>query len=132
MSDTVIVLEAEQDQGPNYVAVVGAGLLAKSGFNSAAIGLVTNALVTDQDRGQPGVPYHVIYMDFPDDQGTFAHTNHYTNTAFNLKDVALWDGPSSPFRLHRMQKLLKRCQRKLTPGQLQEFFGDHHIYQSAI
>jgi isopenicillin-N N-acyltransferase-like protein len=182
MSDTVIVLEAEQDQGPNFVTVVEAGLLAKTGFNSAGIGLVTNALVTDQDRGQPGVPYHVIlrgildaetmsdalgaitgktrasaanyliahregsavnveaapgdfsrvYMDFPDDNGTFAHTNHYTNTAFNLKDVALWDGPSSPFRLHRMQQFLKRGQGKVTPGKLGEFFNDHHNYPSSI
>ncbi len=59
-SETVIVLEAEQAQGPNFVTVVEAGLLAKCGFNSAGIGLVTNALVTDQDLGQPGVPYHVI------------------------------------------------------------------------
>ena len=182
MSDTVIVLEAEQDQGPNFVTVVEAGLLAKCGFNSAGIGLVTNALVTDQDRGQPGVPYHIIlrgildaetmsdalaaitgkarasaanyliahregnainveaapgdfsrvYMDFPDDQGTIAHTNHYTNRAFDLKDVALWDGPTSPFRLNRMQQFLKRGQGKVTPGQLQEFFGDHHNYPGAI
>jgi isopenicillin-N N-acyltransferase-like protein len=59
-SDTVIVLEAEQDEGPNFVTVVEAGLLAKTGFNSAGIGLVTNALVTDQDSGQPAVPYHAV------------------------------------------------------------------------
>lgn len=60
MVDTVIVLEAEQEDGPNFVTVVEAGLLAKTGFNSAGIGLTTNALVSDQDVGAPGVPYHVI------------------------------------------------------------------------
>lgn len=60
MTETVIILEAEQEHGPNFVTVVEAGLLAKAGFNSAGIGLVTNALVSDQDLGDPGVPYHVI------------------------------------------------------------------------
>jgi isopenicillin-N N-acyltransferase-like protein len=58
--ETVVVLEAAQDEGPDFVTVVEAGLLAKTGLNSAGIGLVTNALVTDADRGQPGVPYHVV------------------------------------------------------------------------
>lgn len=57
--DTVVVLEAVQDERPDYVTVVEAGLLAKTGMNSAGIGLVTNALVTEADVGEPGVPYHV-------------------------------------------------------------------------
>jgi isopenicillin-N N-acyltransferase-like protein len=60
MRETVIVLEVEQEEGPNFVTVVEAGLLAKVGFNSAGIGLVTNALVSDQDDGDPGIPFHVI------------------------------------------------------------------------
>ena len=58
-SDTCVVLEVEQDRGPDYVTVVEAGLLAKTGMNSSGIGLVTNALVSDADRGEPGIPYHV-------------------------------------------------------------------------
>ena len=58
--DTVVVLEAKQDDGPDFVTVVEAGLLAKTGMNSSGIGLVTNALVTDLDRGEPGVPYHLV------------------------------------------------------------------------
>ncbi len=58
--DTVVVLEAEQEDGPDFVTVVEAGLLAKSGMNSSGIGLVTNALVTNEDRGEPGLPYHVM------------------------------------------------------------------------
>jgi len=58
-SDTCVVLEVQQDVGPDFVTVVEAGLLAKTGMNSSGIGLVTNALVSEADRGEPGIPYHV-------------------------------------------------------------------------
>ncbi len=58
--DTVVVLEVTQDRGPDFVTVVEAGLLAKTGMNSSGIGLATNALVTDHDLGEPGVPYHAV------------------------------------------------------------------------
>lgn len=64
--DTVVVLEAEQDEGPNFVSVVEAGLLAKTGMNSSGIGVATNALVTEDDRGEPGIPYHVLLRAFMD------------------------------------------------------------------
>ena len=64
--DTVVVLEAQQDDRPNFVSVVEAGLLAKTGMNSSGLGVTTNALVTDEDRGVPGVPYHVILRAFMD------------------------------------------------------------------
>jgi isopenicillin-N N-acyltransferase-like protein len=59
-SETAVVLECAPDDGPAFVTVVEAGLLAKTGFNAAGIGVVTNALVCDQDLGVPGVPYHVL------------------------------------------------------------------------
>ena len=58
--DTVVVLQAQPSQGPAYVTVVEAGLLAKSGMNAEGIGLVTNSIITDLDAGEPGVPYHVV------------------------------------------------------------------------
>ena len=58
--DTVVVLEVERSDGPSFVSVVEAGMLAKTGLNSAGVGLVTNALVTNDDVGEPGVPYHVV------------------------------------------------------------------------
>ena len=64
--DTVVVLEVEQDEGPNFVSIVEAGLLAKTGMNSSGLGVVTNALVTQDDRGEPGVPYHVLLRAFMD------------------------------------------------------------------
>ena len=59
-SDTMIIMEVERETLPNFVTVVEAGLLAKAGFNSAGIGLVTNGLITDLDRGDLGVPYHAM------------------------------------------------------------------------
>jgi isopenicillin-N N-acyltransferase like protein len=59
-AQTLVVLEARQDDGPDFVTVVEAGLLAKTGMNAAGLGLVTNALVTDADAGLPGLPYHVL------------------------------------------------------------------------
>jgi len=60
VAETVIVLEVESDNRPNFVTVVEAGLLAKMGMNAAGIGLVTNALNCDLEKGKPGVPYHAI------------------------------------------------------------------------
>ena len=57
---SVIILEVAPDQGPNFVTVVEAGLLAKMGMNASGIGLVTNAMSTDLDQGQSGVPFHII------------------------------------------------------------------------
>ena len=54
------MLEVRQDDGPDFVTVVEAGLLAKAGMNAAGLGLATNALVTDADVGDPGLPYHVL------------------------------------------------------------------------
>lgn len=58
--DTTIILEVEQHDAPNYVTVVEAGLLAKAGMNDCGLGIVTNTLVSDLDRGEPSVPYHVV------------------------------------------------------------------------
>ncbi len=59
-AQTLVVLEARPDDGPAFVTVVEAGLLAKAGLNAAGLGLVTNALVTDADLGASALPYHVL------------------------------------------------------------------------
>lgn len=64
--DTVVVLEAEPDEGPAYVTVVEAGLLAKFGVNSARLAVMTNALACDEDLGEPGIPYHVLLRSLLD------------------------------------------------------------------
>lgn len=58
--DTVVRLESAPDDGPAFVTVVEAGLLCKFGMNSAGLGLGCNALVSSLDRGEPGVPFHVM------------------------------------------------------------------------
>lgn len=58
--DTAVILECEPDDGPRFVTAVEAGLLAKTGFNQHGLGVVTNALASDRDLGEPGVPYHVL------------------------------------------------------------------------
>ena len=58
--DTTVVLEVDPASGPRFVTVVEAGLLAKTGLNSAGLGVCTNALVSAGDVGAPGVPYHVL------------------------------------------------------------------------
>ena len=56
---TLVCIGAEQENAPDYLTVVEAGLLAKAGMNDAGIGVVTTALVSSADRGAPGLPYHV-------------------------------------------------------------------------
>ena len=59
-ADNCVLLEVRQDGAPDFVTVVEAGLLAKTGMNSSGLGLCTNALVSGADRGEPGIPYHVV------------------------------------------------------------------------
>jgi isopenicillin-N N-acyltransferase-like protein len=64
--ETVVVLEVEQDEAPNFVSVVEAGLLAKTGLNEHGLGVCTTALVTTLDLGEPAIPYHVLLRAFMD------------------------------------------------------------------
>jgi isopenicillin-N N-acyltransferase like protein len=57
--ETTVVVEAQPDDGPAYLTVVEAGLLAKIGLNEHGVGVMANALACYDDRGQPGVPFHV-------------------------------------------------------------------------
>jgi isopenicillin-N N-acyltransferase-like protein len=56
---TAVIVEARPDDGPACIAIMEAGLLAKMGLSAAGIGLTTNTIISDLDRGEPGVPYHV-------------------------------------------------------------------------
>lgn len=56
----VVLLSVEQDDGPNYITLLEAGLLGKMGMNEAGVTLTTNALVTERDLGDVGLPFHVI------------------------------------------------------------------------
>jgi len=58
--DTVVLVHARRDDGPDYVTIVEAGLLAKTGVNNAGVASCTNTLVSFLDDGAVGVPYHVL------------------------------------------------------------------------
>jgi isopenicillin-N N-acyltransferase-like protein len=58
--DTVVVLACAPAGRPPFITLVEAGLLAKCGLNEAGVGVVTNALESSRDRGEPGVPFHAI------------------------------------------------------------------------
>lgn len=95
MRDTLIVLHAQQDAGPDYVTVVEAGLLAKMGYNAAGIGVAANALISDQDRGEPGVPFHVVLRGLLDAETmtqALAAINRQTRAASANYLVAHRDG----------------------------------------
>ena len=60
-AETGVVLRIRNDEGPDILTFTEAGGLARSGLNSAGIGLTANALECDRDyqRG-PGVPLPFI------------------------------------------------------------------------
>lgn len=64
--ETLVVLESAPTDGLRFASVVEAGLLAKTGLNEAGLGVCTNALVSNLDRGEPGIPYHVMLRAFMD------------------------------------------------------------------
>jgi isopenicillin-N N-acyltransferase-like protein len=58
--ETVVVLACAPHDRPGFVSIVEAGMLAKCGMNETGIGVATNALQSSRDRGEPGVPFHVV------------------------------------------------------------------------
>lgn len=64
----VIVLEVDRPDGPNYVTVVEAGLLAKTSLNQSGIALALNTLVSSLDGGTIGIPFHFLIRDLVDSE----------------------------------------------------------------
>lgn len=58
--ETTILVEIEQPPRPAFLMLAEAGLVGKLGFNSAGVGVAANTLVSDLDRGEPAVPFHVV------------------------------------------------------------------------
>lgn len=69
--DSVILLEVEREDGPNYVTIVEAGLLTKTVMNEHGIGMAVNTLVTSADGSAPGVPFHVLLRALADCERVF-------------------------------------------------------------
>lgn len=58
--ETVIVLQAEQDEAPNFVMLVEAGMVGRDGFNDTGIAVCGNLLRSTLDGSKPGVPVPFI------------------------------------------------------------------------
>ncbi|MFB4283089.1 MULTISPECIES: C45 family autoproteolytic acyltransferase/hydolase [unclassified Nonomuraea] len=54
------LLATRDTEGFAVLTLAEAGMLAKSGLNSAGLGVCANLLVSDRDTGGPGVPYHYL------------------------------------------------------------------------
>jgi isopenicillin-N N-acyltransferase like protein len=55
-----LVLATRDERGHEIVSLAEAGMLAKSGLNSAGVGVCVNLLHSDHDGIPGGVPYHVL------------------------------------------------------------------------
>ncbi|HWH01372.1 MAG TPA: C45 family peptidase [Pilimelia sp.] len=63
--DTTLLLATRDERGHAVLALTEAGMLAKTGLNSAGLGVCVNLLTCDRDGlgppgAAPGVPYHVL------------------------------------------------------------------------
>ena len=54
------LLATKDASGFSVLSLTEAGMLAKSGLNSAGLGVCANLLVSDRDKGGYGVPYHYL------------------------------------------------------------------------
>lgn len=59
-SDTGVVLHIRREDGPDILTFTEAGMLARSGFNSAGVSITGNNLESDRDYRQIGVPLPMI------------------------------------------------------------------------
>lgn len=57
---TAVLLHVRRDDGPDFLTLVEAGMLAKVGVNESGVGLCTNTLISDGDEGRVAVPYHIL------------------------------------------------------------------------
>ncbi len=54
------LLATRDTEGFSVLTLAEAGMLAKSGLNSAGLGVCANLLISDRDTGGAGVPYHYL------------------------------------------------------------------------
>lgn len=58
--DVTFLLATRDREGFAALTLTEAGMLAKSGLNSAGIGVCANLLVSDRDHSGTGIPYHFL------------------------------------------------------------------------
>jgi isopenicillin-N N-acyltransferase-like protein len=99
----VTFLLATRDKSEfSVLSLTEAGMLAKSGLNSAGIGVCANLLASDRDRGGVGVPYHYLLRGaLQSKRMSEAHRNLLPVTRISSGNVLLADaaGESIDFEL---------------------------------
>jgi isopenicillin-N N-acyltransferase-like protein len=111
--DTVVVLQSLPADGPGFLTVVEAGLVAKFGVNSEGLAVMTNALACTEDNGDVGVPYHVMLRGLLDCSTTgealalLEQTNRASSANYLLADtsgtvVDVEARPGGQSALHRL------------------------------
>lgn len=58
--ESVIILQARQDDGPDFVMVVEAGMIGRDGFNEHGIAVAGNLLRSTLDGTRPGIPVPLV------------------------------------------------------------------------
>lgn len=66
LSDATILLEVERQDGPNYVSLVEAGLLAKMILTQSGLGIGINTLASSLDGSGKGLPFHFVIRSLAD------------------------------------------------------------------
>jgi isopenicillin-N N-acyltransferase-like protein len=111
--ETVVVLQAIPDDGPAFLTVVEAGLMAKFGVNSDGLAVMTNALACTEDQGDAAVPYHVMLRGLLDcsttgdalarlEQATRASSANYLLADASGSVVDVEARPGGEPQLHRL------------------------------
>jgi isopenicillin-N N-acyltransferase like protein len=125
-SDTSIVLHIKRDDGPDILTFTEAGMLARSGFNSAGVSITGNNLESDRDYRQIGVPLPLIRRKALE-SSFVAHAMHAVyatpKTGSNNMAVAHIGGviinfecaPDETFQLHPDNGLLVHSNHWLSP-----------------
>lgn len=60
LADQTFLLATEDGEGFRTLTLTEAGMLAKSGINSAGVGLAVNLLASDRAGAPDGIPFHII------------------------------------------------------------------------
>lgn len=81
-------------------------------------------------EGAPG-DFTRLYRVFPDRDGLVVHTNHFVAPSFPGPDVSPKSMPDSPFRLDRLERLL-RAALPLEIEDVQAALADHAEYPNAV
>lgn len=68
VKDSCIVLKAMVDEGPTAIMHTEAGIIGHKGLNSEGVGIVLNAMVSDQDRLGESVPFFLVCRKMLDSQ----------------------------------------------------------------